>query len=394
MCACFLSTMVFSFSTAAMPCHHQQKHFADDSHCTGQIVECKSRASEMTTKDFDPALFALTTALPMSCFPIDNVHLSERYGPMKHKRNRARSNTCHDSVCGNGTTPFPLHVEARCSCKCRMHDESIFDSMPPLSASTGLSGWRSNWPSNEHVTDFGNAGTSNATPQSRGNIDFGLLASYPTAPYNAEMSAGNFATGVHDQSEYAWNEPAPCYADTLPQQSVQSLNGQMPYDQISSVLPINYHADMSYDENALLPAPGLFPASSLLQHHTSIPPLAGRRMTPDHSPGHIDQEVIDFLDELADTINWDNIELRNEHPKSNHAHMADSQRTTNFLSMPLPGHDQHQYQQPHSYLPPTMPGLWVPEVQAAAAALSPSLAEWLDAVPREYRLRSPSPLQL
>jgi hypothetical protein len=385
--------MVFSLSTAAMPYHHQQKDSPDDSHCTKHGAERQSRAPGTTNAGFDPALFALTTALPMSCFPVDNVHLSERYGATKQKRNLARSNTYHDSTCGNVTTPFPLHLETRCSCKCRMHDESIFDAMPPLSASTASSGWQLNWPSNKHITDLGNAGTFDATLQSGGHVDFGLLGSYSTAPCNAEMSAGNFATVVHDRSEYGWNEPASCYAGTLPQQSLGSVNSQMPCDPIWSVPPINHSADKLYDGNALLPAPGLLPACSLLQHHTSNPPLTGR-MTPEYSPDHIDQEVIDFLDKLADTINWDDIELRNEHLEPNHTLMADSERTTGFLSVPFPGYHQHQNQQLHAYVPPTLPGLWVPEIQAATAGWSPSLAEWLDAVPCDYRMRSPSPFQL
>jgi hypothetical protein len=361
-----------------MPYHYRQKHFPDASHRTGQIAEQKSRSSEMTTKGFDPALFALTTALPMSCFPIDNVHLSERYGPMKPKRNQVRSNTYHDSMCVNGTTPFPLPVEARCSCNCRMHDELIFDSIPPLSGSTISSGWRSNWPSHEHVADHGMPGTFHARRQSRGDIDFGLSESYPSVPYNAETSAGNFATVVHDQAECAWNEPASCYCGTLPHQSVQSLNSQIPCDALSSFLPINYPADRSYDENALLPAPGLFPTSSLLQHHAFISPLASR-MTPEHPPGHIDQEVTDFLDKLADTINWDDIELRNEQSEPNPTNLADFQHTTNYFSAPVPEHNHHQYQQLHSYGPPIVPGLRDPDAQAAATGFSPNLAEWLDA---------------
>jgi hypothetical protein len=387
--------MVLGLSIAAMPYRHQQKHFPDEHGCAGQMAEYQSRASEATNESFDPALFALATALPMSCFPIDNVHLSKRYGVLEQKRNRARNNTYHGSTFCGGMTPFPLDISTRGPCRRRMNDEYSFDSMPPLSASTVSSGWTSSWSSNEHITDLGIPGPFEALSRSDSDGHFGLSESYPTAPCNAEMLAGNLADVAHDQSEYAWNGLASCDAGTvLPQQFVQPVEGQMvAYDPISSAPPTNHSAAIPQAGNALLPAPGLLPASSLPQHHTIIPPFRSR-MTPEHSPGYVDQEVVDFLDELAGVINWNDVELRRKLPDTDHTRTADSQRTTDCVGAPVLGHSQHQHQQPDSHVLSSSPGLWRLELQAASAEFAPSFAEFFDASPHDYRLRSPSPFRL
>lgn len=378
-----------------MPYHHQQQRCPHGNYyCTGQMAVDQSRASsEMTNEGFDPVLFALATALPMSCFPIDNVHPSARYGAPEDNRYQDRSTIHYSSTCCDSVTPFPSYLQNRCCGRCRMNAEYLFDSMPPLSASTVSSGWRSNWSSSEPATEFGIAGTFDAMPLSRSHGHFSPSQSYPTAPCNFEIFPDYLDIVAQDQPEHAWNGFASCdLGSAVPEQFGQAVEGQMPYTVISSGLSLDPFAEISHDvpENGLLPAAGLSPASDLVQQYTKVPPSTGL-ITPDYSPSHIDKEVDAFLDELAGVINWNDVEPGDEDPEINHMDIAD-QHTNGVDDTSLLGHRQQQAQQLDQVVAADSQDIWERELLAAASEISPAFGELLD--DDNHYLRSPSSLDL
>jgi hypothetical protein len=303
-----------------MPSRRQHQHCSDGNHDSvplmrDQIADRSGPASDV----LDPSLFALATILPMGCFPIYNVHPSARYGDMGHKHRRGKSNALYAGMPCNGTMSFPPNIQTQFPGTYRTNNADRFDSMPPLSASTVSSDWISNWSSSEPVAGLGIFGNLDAVPLSGSHAPFAVPKSYPKSTYDPDSLANSFDIVASGQLDNARTQLASCDPTIrMPHHLIQSVESQMLFDGLSSGLSIDLcggapSENQSDFQNTFPPAATVSSASELLPARlfsTGYP-------SPDHPPSHVDREVDSFLDELANVIDWDNIEPRVEDPQTN-----------------------------------------------------------------------------
>jgi hypothetical protein len=299
--------------------------------------------AEVASNSLDPTLFSLVTTLPMSCFPTDNVHPSAQYG-------LAGDNDFSISqLAPCGSTPwddnmlFLPSTRNQCSSSYERSEDDFFDLVPPLSASTMSSESSLNRFSDDFVEDFGSARAFHAVLLSNADTGSYLPRSCLQAPCGSDFLLKSLDSVAQDLPEYSWNELEPpniLAAGT--QQQFQLDQSQMPWNPLVPETIVGSSDSISFDvpvapEDIYLPTPMTSPESySLLQQsaHTSTEdPL------PDYASDNVDKQVDDFLDELANVIDWESIEHTFEAPDT--AANSDFTKSMNHTEIPQP--DQHAH---------------------------------------------------
>jgi hypothetical protein len=316
----------------------QHKHYPGRSHLSG--YERRAHLG-LSRNGPDPILFALATTLPMSCFPKDDVHPSARYGTAEprlcrfdsvHSSNRSGNSlhtdgqmcllsqfvapgsnavqpsefgansiscaldtnytSCHGS---NAISPYPrdqiLH-------RCPIGNGDIFDTVPPLSASTASLDGSSNWSSSEPAPEFGAVPMDGFDPRYLDN------SCQKGAPH--EFLGDSVHVLCQDFPENDWNGWVTCRANAIPQPA-PSVGMQKLACDLSLPHPLDClkggHFDVQSNTATYL--------SSTSKPPTPQPvlPTAEGDNALDQTLHHVDNNGVDnFLDELGSTIDWDNIE--------------------------------------------------------------------------------------
>lgn len=271
-------------------------------------MEGRSRAPSGNFNDgLDPTLFALATVLPMSCFPIDNVKPCERYGVPGQKSCRVSKTSRHAKSSCNYLSSTSFTAQNHYQDNYGLDDKNLFNLVPSLCASTLSADWTSNW-------SYGEAATCFKDPVSFGIGDASLVArnGYSNASLDRDYPIDGLDSLAQNRVGFARDELAPLeFAPKQGPRLVQFLEGCNPCDVFSSTLSMHGSGgeilDKSYGFRGVhlppdigaspLEAPPLDPA---LPRWTGYP-------SPDHSSHCVEQEVDDFLKELGDSIDWDNI---------------------------------------------------------------------------------------
>ena len=301
-----------------MSCSRQHKHCSRGIHDTHSVTEDQIRTPfEIADDAIDSTLFALATILPMSSFPVDNVHPSQRYGATGNRSYRVRCRAQYGSARRHNMMPFPPSSQNQFFGRHGMIDEGLCHSMPSLSASTISSGLGSNWSSSNPATDFGSTGTFDAIQ----------VSSNQSAPCASDFLPDSLRIMTQGRPEYAWNEfSSSIFGTDSPQQPLQPAKGHMPYDNPFSGPSLDHCAGIPFDilrtfQHASFPGANTSPGLEVLPQQNAFP-LTTKYLSPQYSPNNIDREVGDFLDDLGHIIDWDKIEPCFKDPGSSDVHMA------------------------------------------------------------------------
>ena len=288
------------------------------------------------------------------------------------------------------------HIHDPYSGSRRAKNVDLFDVLPPFSASTISSDWGSNWSSKEPATLNGPAGRADPVPQNGGNSYFASQTHSRSIPCNTGVLADGFDIMAQNQTEYDCNDLESFdLCSMMHGEDIQFLENHMPWNPVSpepsSDLPGgNSHEAAAYQPTSSTAA--TMPATSdLLPQHSVLPPLADR-LTPEYSPNHIEEQVDNFLDGLADVINWDKAELDLEHSATKYMHANYSPSPIDEFAEQL--RDTHHYQtvEPYQQTGHPSPDTWDHESLAGAVEFSSTLDDSL-LNEHHYFPRSPSSLE-
>lgn len=362
-----------------MPSSRQREQFGHRGYdtfysTTNRFLAC----SEFGTNGLDHTLFDLATALPMCCFPNDDVHPSARYGEPENKRYRGRQNTHYGTRCFHDMASLASHIHDPYSgshmASYQANHIDLFDLSPPFSASTVSSDWESNWSSKGRTTICGPAGEADPVPPSGGISYFAL----PTPSRNSLCNTGNFADDhdnmTRNQTELEWNDLNSFDTCSMMHgEDIQFLQDHTSWDPVAPGPSSGLSAGDSHEATTYQPtsyAPATVPATSILLPQHSVIPLSADRLTPEYTPRHIEKEVDDFLDGLADVINWEKADLDLGHTAINDMHTTNSPSPSDELAEQL--HDdahQNQSVEPDQQTRHPSPDTWDHELLACAAEL-------------------------
>jgi hypothetical protein len=321
-----------------MHSRRQRQHCSGSNHGSVPLIGDQIAGRSGPVDDvLDPSLFALATILPMGCFPTHNVHPSARYGVIGHKPRPGKGNAQYAGIHCNDTMSFPQKIQTQFPGTYRINDADWLGSMPPLSASTVSSDWISNWPSSEPVAGLKISGNLDAVPLSSSYAPFAVPKTYSNSTYDPDSRVNGFNIVASGQLDNAWTRLASCDpAILVPHHLIQSVQSQMLFDGLSSGLSIDLcggaPSEIQSDfQNTFPPAANVSSASDLLPAR----PFSTGYPSPDHSPSHVDQEVDFFLDELANVIDWDNVEPSAEDPQTNRVDSFISQQNNSMNRTPI-----------------------------------------------------------
>lgn len=347
--------------------------------------------SEVRINGLDQTLFDLATTLPMSCFPNDNVHPSARYGEPESKRYRLRKNIHYGTRCCHDMVSLASHIHDPYPGSYWVNNRDLFDVPPPLSTST----ISSDWSSSEPATVYGPAGRFDPVPRYGDDSYFAL----PTHPGSTSCNTGVFADSLdimaQNENDHTWNDLVSIgFCSATHREDIQFIENHMPWSPVGPGLPSGLSASIPHEAAAHQPTSykaAAVPATSDLLPQHSVFPLSVDRLTPECSPNHIENQVDNFLDELADVINWNNNEPNLEFCKTNDMHTANSGHLG--MAEQLPAAQQNQTEEPDQPIIQPSPDTWSDGLLASTDQF-PSM--WDDSLLNEHnRLhRSPSSLDL
>ena len=349
--------------------------------------------SEIRTNGLDQTLFDLATTLPMSCFPNDNVHPSARYGEPENKRYRLRKNTHYGTSCCHDMVSLASHIHDPYAGSHRVNNKDLFDLLPPLSAST----ISSDWSSNEPATVYGPAGRFDPMPRYGDNSYFALPTCPRSTPYNTGVFADSIDIMAQNQNESAWNDLVSVgFCSATHREDIQFIENHMPWNPVASGLSSGLSVGNRHEAAAHQPTSyktAAVPATSDLLPQHSVVPLSVDRLTPEYSPKHIEDQVDNFLDDLADGINWNNEDPNLEYSETNDMCTTHPLHPSDEIAEQLPEAHQNQTEEPDQPITQPSPETWRHGLLASADHF-PSI--WDDFLLNEHDRfpRSPSSLEL
>ncbi len=341
-----------------------------------EIRACSGIANE----GLDPTMFALATILPMSCFPIDSVHPSARYGATEDDSYGLQDYADYGTTSGDDMRSLPSYDSDHCLGRYGMNDADLLDQMPPLSASTVSSDSSSNWFSSDPAPEFGFGETFDTTALSPSDGVSVILGRYSSA---ADLTVNSLGIAAREQLEYGWNAWALFnLGSAVSHQPSQPIESQSQSNALLLGFSTNSSTTFPFDMAAAFQASSSLamaasPASELLRRQPAIP-SSTELLTPENSPNHIDKEVDDFLDELANVIDWDSAELNIQYPETNTMDFVDPQCTNMMNPAPSPGYDQGQGQELGLHGTAYSHDSWEDESTCGDVEFSPSFTELLN----------------
>lgn len=364
-----------------MPTHRQHKGLFDDDHQDGYLTASQTRhGSKLVHDDSNSILLALATTLPMSCFPIENVPASARYGalegpprivrnnPGSLKKTRKVHSDDHrsmflkpestrpgtemlrmDSVSHAANTGFEkCNVTSYASPEgvggYGIGDVSVFNTASPLSTSTNSSAWISELSSTEPTSDLGTAALVHTI------LPTSVDGSYPNMPYKSS----SFTNGLNFVSDvdigFSWNEVPQSNDDfSSSTKAFPSFENQMPALHPNPALPFAYPDRQLSQTRSPFKIPTLSPVTisrTNLSVQQSTPQLSNDYSPTDTSSIQTNKEVDDFLDDLSDMINWDAVNCPTSNLEFVQNGITNTPDANSVSRTPLPDHCNHQLQDP------------------------------------------------
>ena len=283
----------------------------------------------------------------MSCFPRDDVHPSMRYEPAEYHshqlknicstdrledilhanglllcimpkftapdpfvvepqelggKNISSASNADQPMCGVETSVFP-HTQDQYLNGYSIDNSDVSDTVSPIPASTALDGI-SNWSSSESAPDFGMMPPNTCEP-------FLLQQSNQTTACRDFLG-----DGVHflceNLQEVGWHELVTCCDSAISLQPVPFLENSQSERDLSAAHPTDYSDGGSTNISSTFDGPTdpatYSSSASTLPSWQSESSDAEDSNAIDHDFNPIDKEVDDFLDELGNTIDWDQIQ--------------------------------------------------------------------------------------
>ncbi|KAF7509442.1 hypothetical protein GJ744_008005 [Endocarpon pusillum] len=314
--------------------------------------------SEIRINGLDQALFDLATTLPMSCFPNDSVHPSARYGEPESKRYRLRKKTHYGTTCCHDMVSLASHIHDPYPGSYCVNNKDLFDVPTPLSTST----ISSDWSSNEPATVYAPAGSFDPMPRYGDNSYFAVPVHLGSTSCNTGVFADSLDIMAANQNDLTWNDLGSIgFCSATHREDIQFIENHMSWNPVDPGLPSGLSARTPYEAAAHQPTSSkaaAVPATSdpLPQH--PVFPLSVDRLTPECSPNHIENQVDNFLDDLADVINWNNNEPNLEYSSTNDMHTANSVYPSDGMAEQLPATHLDQTEEPDQPIVQPSPDTW------------------------------------
>ncbi len=273
----------------------------------------------------------------------------------------------------------------------------LSDLLPPISASTVSSDWESTWSSNEAATLNGPAGQADPVPQNGGYFDFAPQTGSRSSLCNTGVLADSLDIVGQDQTELDRNEVESFkLCSVMHGEDVQFRENHMPWNPVAPQPSSCLSAGSAYEAAAYQPASSAaaaMPATSDLLPQHSVHRLSADRLTPEYSPNDIEKQVDNFLDGLADVINWENANIGLAHSAINDMHATDSPPSIDEVVEQARGTQHDQNAEPYQQTGHPSPDPRDHEFLAEAAE-SPSTLDDFLLNDHTHFPRSPSSLEL
>lgn len=370
------------------PIIRQHNRISRDRRQDTHLTEVRIRARSRTLNErIDPTLLALATTLPMSCFPVENVPPSGRYGTLGDCSSAVRSNvhqskkprrvrgtddrclflkpnssrqtmpdtaaemfkmnnishiTKIDAPMGDDRTYPPGNTLV----ECRLNDESVPSTTSQSFTSTTSSNWM---PLRSSIESAGDVGmTRSLDTLLSTSIDDQSLQSevYPRMSYTSGCFTNGFGSVSDDEVELGWDDFSPYglgFVSSL--ETLAPLQIQLPAPVPTTTCPIDL-PDEKFDR-IMTPFEERSSTSSTSplvnpSAQQATPALSNDRSSSNQSSNEVKKEVDNFLDELSNIINWDGVDCANADPEQFSTDITNSQNANSVIGAPIPDHHNSQ----------------------------------------------------
>jgi hypothetical protein len=346
-----------------MPVRRRQQASSNGKFIASYLTENQLRNHlGISEESCDPSLLALAITLPMSCFPIDEVHPIARYGTFGDSCCKLRSNTHPRPTFSKSrhVDPLPLYfysndtnshvhrvqkhkfggkrpsyyydphpsqirrtpnlpssIDTNLFSKFVLDDRNLFDA-PPLSASTVSSDWNLESSPTGPAFGFRIASTFDVSPMSTGEDPFLLAMSYANPLPELNFMADDFFTSSHKSLESGVDEPLPGDpSSAMLSQPFEAGESQSPTQSLCIEPSVDFSNANLFDTTHLLDDTSVVAWRAPPPNQCTTPPefpCPEAYLSPTTSPCQIDRVVDTFFDELGETVDWDSIEWSFRYP--------------------------------------------------------------------------------